>query len=162
MRSISPVRRSRGPALAALALAAGLTAGCGGSSAGSAAAPAGSAAPAAPTSSVPSPAAVSAPPGASAPGPAADGGECGSARDEIRAGTTATGLVTDVEVASCARATVTTSLGTTPADVQSARAVCAIAGNEASTHGVAAVSVLSSDGTELVTGTGPDDCKPVS
>jgi hypothetical protein len=117
---------------------------CGGSGSDGAAAPASASSAPAPTTAAP-----------------AEADTCADAQPEIEAGAKATGFVTSVEVGSCDSATVTTSLGTSPDDVQSALGVCSIAANEAEQHGVAKVSIVSSDGTELVAGTGAGDCAAV-
>ena len=130
-----------GLSLATLVLLVGLTA-CGGSDATEA------------SGSVPAAAATAS---TEAAAPAED--DCSAAQPEINAGAQVTGFVTGVEVTSCDKAVVTTSLGNTPDDVASALGVCGIAANESSSHGVAAVSIVSSDGTELVTGTNAGDCK---
>jgi hypothetical protein len=90
----------------------------------------------------------------------AAGGDCADAQPEIQASLTGMGSITSVEVPSCDRAVVKTSLAV--ADAQIAAGICQNAANEASGHGVAAVSVVAADGTELAAGTTPADCKAVS
>ncbi len=129
-------------AFATVTLAVGLLAGCGGGS-----------------DSTSTTAGASQPAAATTPAAAAD--DCAAAQPEIEAGAKATGFVTAVEVASCDKAVIKTSLGTSDANVGSATGICAIAANEASSHGVAAVSIVSEDGTELATGTNSGDCAGV-
>ncbi|MBU2665233.1 hypothetical protein KOI35_17150 [Actinoplanes bogorensis] len=90
---------------------------------------------------------------------AAPAGDCGAAQAEIEASLTGMSAVTSVDVPACDKAVVATSLGAGEGDL--AASLCQNAANEASTHGVAAVSVLSADGTELATGTTAEDCKAV-
>ena len=85
------------------------------------------------------------------------GSDCGDAQPEIQASLTGMGSITSVEVPSCAKAVVTTSL--TAADAAIAAGICQNAANEASGHGVAAVSIVTADGQELAAGTTPADCK---
>jgi hypothetical protein len=91
---------------------------------------------------------------------AAPAGDCGAAPAEIKASLTGMGAVTSVDVPTCDRAVVATSLGADEGD--QAAGLCQNAANEASTHGVGSVSVVSADGTELATGTTPADCKAVA
>ncbi|GIF17984.1 hypothetical protein BJ973_009052 [Actinoplanes tereljensis] len=91
---------------------------------------------------------------------AAPAQDCGAAQAEIKASLTGMGAVTSVEVPTCDKAVVATSLGADEGD--QAASLCQNAANEASTHGVSAVSVVSADGTELATGTNAEDCKPVT
>jgi hypothetical protein len=107
------------------------------------------------------------PPDAPAPAPAASaqdtapdeaGGDCGAAANEIKAALQVMGDVTDVAIPSCDKAVVTTSLGADGKDL--AASICQNAANEASSHGVAAVSVVSSDGEELAAGTTAENCAP--
>ena len=105
-------------------------------------------------------AAVPAPagPGAATTDPAAaPAADCGAAQAEIQASLTGMGAVTSVDVPTCDKAVVATSLGADEGD--QAASLCQNAANEASTHGVAAVSVVSADGKELATGTTAEDCK---
>ncbi len=96
---------------------------------------------------------------AAPPSPAAAGDDdCGDALLEIKASLTGKGDVTSVEVPTCAKAVVATSLGAGDGDL--AASLCLNAASAASTHGVASVSVLSSDGKELAAGTNSEDCKP--
>jgi hypothetical protein len=94
---------------------------------------------------------------APADNPAAPAGDCGAAQAEIKASLTGMGAVTSVEVPTCDKAVVATTLGADEGD--QAASLCQNAANEASTHGVASVSVVSADGNELATGTTPEDCK---
>ncbi|AGZ41044.1 hypothetical protein [Actinoplanes friuliensis] len=84
-------------------------------------------------------------------------GDCGAAQAEIKASLTGMGAVTSVDVPTCDKAVVATTLGADEGD--QAASLCQNAANEASTHGVAAVSVVSADGKELATGTTAEDCK---
>ncbi|MFD0525738.1 hypothetical protein [Paractinoplanes durhamensis] len=68
--------------------------------------------------------------------------------------------MTSVDVPSCDKAVVSTSLGADEGDL--AAGLCQNAANEAGPHGVAAVSVVSADGKELATGTDPASCKPTA
>lgn len=90
----------------------------------------------------------------------AAGGDCADAQPEIEASLTGMGSITSVEVPSCAKAVVKTGLAV--ADAEIAAGICQNAANEASGHGVAAVSIVAADGTELATGTTPADCKAVA
>ena len=94
---------------------------------------------------------------AEAPSATTAGSDCGDAQPEIQASLTGMGSITSVEVPSCAKAVVTTSL--TAADAAIAAGICQNAANEASGHGVAAVSIVTADGQELAAGTTPADCK---
>jgi hypothetical protein len=86
------------------------------------------------------------------------GGDCGAAAAEIKASLTGMGSVTSIDVPTCAKAVVATSLGADEGDL--AASLCQNAANEASTHGVASVSVVSAGGTELAAGTDAEDCRP--
>ena len=133
------MRRTRlGPVLVALVLG-GLTAGCGGSDDGPAATPPA----AAPTTTT----TVDA------------GDDCGAAAGEIEAALQVMGDVTAVEIPTCDKAVVRTSLDETGGGI--ATAICQNAANEASTHGVASVSVESAEGRELASGTTAEDCAEV-
>jgi hypothetical protein len=101
--------------------------------------------------------ATAAPAAATTDPPAAPAEDCGAAQAEIQASLTGMGAVTSVDVPTCDKAVVATSLGAGEGD--QAAGLCQNAANEASTHGVAAVSVVSADGTELATGTTAEDCK---
>ena len=90
---------------------------------------------------------------------AAPADDCGAAQAEIKASLTGMSAVTSVDVPTCVKAVVATSLGADEGDL--AASLCQNAANEASTHGVASVSVVSADGAELATGTTPEDCKAV-
>ncbi len=85
------------------------------------------------------------------------GEDCGSAALEIKASLTGMSSVTSVDVPSCDKAVVATSLGADEGDL--AASLCQNAANEASGHGVASVSVTSADGKELATGTNAEDCQ---
>jgi hypothetical protein len=89
--------------------------------------------------------------------PGRPGGGLRGAQAEIKASLTGMGAVTSVEVPTCDKAVVATTLGAHEGD--QAASLCQNAANEASTHGVASVSVVSADGKELATGTTPEDCK---
>jgi len=65
--------------------------------------------------------------------------------------------VTSVEVLSCAKAVVTTSLGADGSG--DALRICQVAANAAHDHGVARTSVVTTDGKELASGTAAVDCK---
>jgi hypothetical protein len=99
-------------------------------------------------------------PSAAAPTTTAAGGDCADAQPEIQASLTGMGSITSVEVPSCDKAVVKTGLATADADV--AAGICQNAANEASGHGVASVSIVAADGTELATGTTAADCKAVA
>jgi len=86
-------------------------------------------------------------------------GDCGAAQAEIKASLTGMGAVTSVDVPTCDKAVVTTSLGADEGD--QAASLCRNAASGASTHGVGSVSVVSADGRELATGTNTEDCKPI-
>ena len=86
------------------------------------------------------------------------GGECGAAAAEIEASLTGMGSVTSIDVPTCAKAVVATSLGADEGEL--AASLCQNAASEASTHGVASVSVVSADGAELAAGTNATDCRP--
>jgi hypothetical protein len=88
----------------------------------------------------------------------ADG--CGPAQTEIEAAVTWTGNVTSVDVPSCDEAFVTTTFG--PGDVDPGVGLCPFAAQQASGHGVARVSILAADGTQLATGTTELDCVPAA
>ena len=92
--------------------------------------------------------------------PVAPGGDCGAAQAEIKASLTGMGAVTSVDVPACDKAVVSTSLGADEGD--QAAGLCQNAANEASSHGVASVSVVSADGKELAAGTTAEDCKAVT
>ncbi|MET0492263.1 MAG: hypothetical protein ABW000_03935 [Actinoplanes sp.] len=102
-------------------------------------------------------AAVTAPAGPAAATTEPPAEDCGAAQAEIEASLTGMGAVTSVTVPTCDKAVVATSLGADEGD--QAASLCQNAANEASTHGVAAVSVVSADGKELATGTTAEDCK---
>ena len=91
---------------------------------------------------------------------AAAGGDCADAQPEIEASLTGMGSITSVEVLSCAMAVVRTGLA--GADAGIAAGICQNAATEASGHGVAAVSIVAADGTELATGTTAADCQAVA
>ena len=91
--------------------------------------------------------------------PVAPAGDCGAAQAEIRASLTGMGAVTSVDVPTCDKAVVATSLGADEGD--QAASLCQNAASGASTHGVGSVSVVSADGRELATGTNTEDCKPI-
>jgi hypothetical protein len=84
--------------------------------------------------------------------------ECGAAAAEIKASLTGMGSVTSIDVPTCAKAVVATSLGADEGEL--AASLCQNAASEASTHGVASVSVVSADGAELAAGTNAEDCRP--
>jgi hypothetical protein len=92
--------------------------------------------------------------------PAAPAEDCGAAQAEIKASLTGMGAVTSIDVPTCDQAVVATSLGADEGD--QAAGLCQNAANEASTHGVKSVSVVSADGKELATGTNAEDCKAVA
>jgi len=127
-------------ATAALTVLLGFAAGCGGSDDETG------------TTATPGPAA------ATTDAPAEPAGDCGAAQAEIKASLTGMGAVTSVEVPTCDKAVVATSLGADEGD--QAASLCQNAASEASGHGVASVSVVSADGKELATGTNSEDCKP--
>jgi hypothetical protein len=141
MRIDSPGHRRYGKLIAALGLIVllGFAGGCGGSDDD-----AGVTAPAGPAAATTEP-------------PAAPAEDCGAAQAEIRASLTGMGAVTSVDVPTCDKAVVATSLGADEGD--QAAGLCQNAANEASTHGVASVSVVSAQGAELATGTTAEDCK---
>ncbi|WP_213007681.1 hypothetical protein [Paractinoplanes toevensis] len=86
--------------------------------------------------------------------------DCGAAQAEIKASLTGMGAVTSVDVPTCDKAIVATSLGADEGD--QAASLCQNAASEASTHGVGSVSVVSVDGKELATGTDSENCKAVA
>jgi hypothetical protein len=90
----------------------------------------------------------------------AAGSGCADAQPEIEASLTGMSAVTSVDVPSCDQAVVSTSLGADEGEL--AASFCQNAASEARPHGVAAVSVVSSDGTELARGTDATDCRAAS
>lgn len=135
-------RRSAGVLLVTLLA---LATGCGGGDDDAATAPASSSGPAAATSS-----------SASSTGSGTD--ECGAALGEIEAGVRVSGFVTSVEVPTCQKAVVKTSLTTSPDDVRSAVGICGTGAAQGRPKGVASVSVVAADGTELASGTDSGNC----
>ncbi|MGX6600555.1 hypothetical protein ACWKSP_00240 [Micromonosporaceae bacterium Da 78-11] len=141
MRAHSFSHRRRGRIIAAVGLTVllGLAGGCGGSD------------------DAVGTAATAGPAAAATDQPADSAGDCGAAQAEIKASLTGMGAVTSVDVPTCDKAVVATSLGADEGD--QAASLCQNAANEASGHGVGSVSVVSADGKELATGTTAEDCK---
>ncbi|MEU4243584.1 hypothetical protein [Actinoplanes sp. NPDC026619] len=128
-------------AVAGLAVLLGFAGGCGGSDAADSSAP------------------TTAPAAAATGTTAAAAADCGAAQAEIKASLTGMGAVTSVDVPTCDKAVVATSLGADEGD--QAASLCQNAANEASSHGVGSVSVVSADGKELAGGTTAADCKAI-
>jgi hypothetical protein len=136
--SLRPQRRLTAIATAALTVVLGLTTGCG-----------------TPDDDTPVAAGPVAATPADEPAPAA-GDDCGDALNEIKATLIVMSDVTSVEVPSCAEAVVHTTLDAGQGDL--AASICQNAASASSTHGVAAVRVVSADGKKLATGTTTVDC----
>ena len=104
-----------------------------------------------PSVSVPAPEDVPAPPPVGVPD------DCKQAAFEIQAALQADEVVTGVAVPSCGRAIVSTSLG--PDEEVQAADICRAAAGQAGPLGVAAVRVVSDDGTLLAAGSTAEDCE---